>query len=416
MTGTDTAAPDDAVMIPAARTAATLLTASAVGRLPQAMSALAVVQLVVGGGGTYSLAAAATAAFVLAGTLGQPLLGRLVDRTGRPRPVLIGSAVVSAAALLLLAGSVRTAPVVLAAAALAGFMSPPLEPTLRGFWPRLFPEPERLHRAFSADVAVQEVLFIVGPLLTVLAVSTFGAPGAVRLMGLLGLLGTVLFCLHRRPADAWNAARRRRTRGRPSALRIGALRVLVRAQATAGLPIGVLTITATTHADRAGVDAAAGWGLAANAVGALLGAVLVAAFPLRPAPEVMIRRLLLVLAALYLPTAAVGLPTAGWLVCAFVAGLGLPPLLTQVFDVVGRIAPGDVTTEANAWVVSAFSVGIAAGTLLGGVAVEIPASPGTGILVAVVGACALTAAGGLQTRPRRLISEGTTAPRDSGPA
>ncbi|GAA3597086.1 MFS transporter [Kineosporia mesophila] len=385
---------------PATRTATTMLTASAVGRLPQAMSALAVVQLVVGGGGTYSLAAAATSAFVLAGTLGQPVLGRLVDQSGRPRPVLIGSAVLSAGALLLLAGPVETAPAVLAAAALAGFMSPPLEPTLRGFWPRLFPEPDHLHRVYSADAAVQEVLFIVGPLLTVLAVSSFGAPGAVRLMGLLGLLGTVLFCLHRRPAAAWNAARRHRAVRHPSPLRIQALRVLVVAQASAGLPIGVLTITATTHAERAGVAAAAGWGLAANATGALLGALLIAAFPLPWEAEVALRRLLFVLALLYLPTAAVALPTAGWLACAFLSGLGLPPLLTQVFTLVGRTAPGDIATEANAWVVSAFSVGIAAGTLLAGLAVQ--ASPGQGILVAVIGACVLTAAGGGQARPRRL--------------
>lgn len=376
-----------------------MLAASAIGRLPQAMSALAIVQLVVGGGGTYSLAAAATATFVLAGTLGQPVLGRLVDQGGRPRPVLIVSAALSAAALLLLANSVETAPAVLASAAAAGFMSPPLEPTLRGFWPRLFPEPEHLHRAYSADAAVQEVLFIVGPLLTVLAIASVGAQGAVRLMGLLGLLGTVLFCLHRRPSAAWNAPRRHRTVRHPSPLRISALRVLVLAQATAGLPIGVLTITATRHAEHVGIEAAAGWGLAANATGALLGALLIAAFPLRSDAEVMVRRLLLVLALLYLPTAAVDLPTAWWLACAFLAGLSLPPLLTQIFALVGRIAPGDVATEANAWVVSAFSVGIAAGTLLGGIAVE--ASASQGIVAAVMGASVLTAVGGLQARPGR---------------
>jgi len=378
--------------------AATLLATSAVGRMPQAMSALAIVQLVLADGGSYSLAATLTSVFVIASTVGAPVLGRVVDRTGRPKPVLLGSSIASAVSLLWLAGAVANPAAAVAAVVVAGFTSPPLEPTLRGFWPRLFPEPERLHRAYSADAAAQELLFITGPLLTVLAVATFGGPGAVRVMAVLVVAGTAAFCLHRMPSmPSTPQVRAGRTR---SPLRIKALRVLVVAQIGAGLPIGVLTITAAAHAERVGTTAASGWGLAVNATGALVGVLLVARFPLRIAPERAVRILLSLLALLYLPTAMVAWPTPAWLATAFVAGLCLPPLLTQVFALAGTIAPAEVATEANAWGVSAFSVGIAFGTLLAGMAAD---AWGTeGVAAPVVLASVVTALAAVQAGSNRL--------------
>jgi hypothetical protein len=54
-----------------------LLGTSLVGRLPSAMAALAIVQLVRLQGGDYALAGAMTAVYIVAGAVGQPLSTRV---------------------------------------------------------------------------------------------------------------------------------------------------------------------------------------------------------------------------------------------------------------------------------------------------------------------------------------------------
>jgi MFS family permease len=384
---------------PVARSAMALLATSLLGRLPQAMSALALVRIVVDGGGGYAFAGALTGGYVVASTVGTPLLGRLIDRSGRPRAVLLGSAAASSAALLGLALLVSSAPgVAFVCSLVAGFAFPPLEPTLRSLWPRIMAPGRQLARAFSADAAAQEVLFILGPLLAVAAAALLGAVGAVLVMAVAGLVGTALFSRHRLLADRMTAGGRGEPH--PSALRTSAVRTLVVAQIAAGLPIGVLTITAAQYAATVGDQALNGWALAINAGGAFTGALLVARFPIRVAPERVLRILLVLLAALYLPTAAFGLLPSVWLVGAYLAGLCLPPLLTQVFAITASATPEAQLTEANGWAISALSVGIGAGTAVAGALAS--GSGSTGAVVAIVGASVAVVLGAAFTSPSRL--------------
>jgi MFS family permease len=369
-------------------TVTTLLGTALVGRLPQAMSALALVRIVLDSGGDYIGAGALTSTYVVASTVGSPLLSRIIDVTGRTRAVLLGASVVSAAGFV---GVVLTVQVGLWGAALctalAGIAAPPLEPALRGLWPRLARPGPALQRLFAADTAVQEVLFILGPLVTAISGALIGAAGAVGAMAVLTVAGTALFCLHR--VVAVPARRELGAHRAGSALRDGTVRTLVLVLIAAGLPIGVLTITATRFAYEAGNATLAGWALAVNAVGALLGAVGVGRLRVVPDPARALPVLLLALAVLYVPTALLGAPTALWLVFALVSGFSLPPMLTQVFALVARQVPSDVATEANAWVVSSFNVGIGGSTFLA--AALTGAAGGSGLVSAVIGASAVTA-------------------------
>src|SRR6187551_1732156 len=60
-----------------------LLFTSLLGRLPGAMAALAIVQLVRSTDGDFGFAGLVTAVYVVAGAVGQPLLSRLIDRFGQ---------------------------------------------------------------------------------------------------------------------------------------------------------------------------------------------------------------------------------------------------------------------------------------------------------------------------------------------
>ncbi|MBU1588047.1 MAG: hypothetical protein KKH51_08890, partial [Actinobacteria bacterium] len=140
------------------------------------------------------------------------------------------------------------------------------------------------------------------------------------------------------------------------------------------------------------------WAIALNATGALAGALLFARFPPRATAATLIRPLGGLLAAVYLLTAIVALPVWAWLAAALLTGVLLPPYLTQVFTQ----TPGSVlpihAVEANAWVISSFAVGIAAGTLIAGALVALP----QGVTLAVLVTSALGIAAALQASPRAL--------------
>jgi MFS family permease len=383
------------------RHALLLLGTALIGRLPTAMAALAIVQLVRRDGGDFALAGVMTAVYIVAGAAGQPLLSRLVDRRGRTA-VLVASAIVSSLAFVAVATLATAVPVLAAAgAAAAGFFGPPLEPSLRALWPRIVPGGAPLKAAFSLDAGAQEILFIIGPLLTVGGIAAFGATGNVLFAAGLGLVGTLAFAAN--PVSRRVHSDERTDVAGPSPWTVPAFRRVVAFAFAAGLPVGVLTIAATAVEEARGIPGFSGWALALNALGALIGATILALRPLRVDARGAIAACGLLLALCYSPL-AFDLPTPVWLVAAVLAGVMFPPTLAQVFEVVAAVSPRGGLNEANAWLVSAINVGIAAGTLGAG-AISSSLSGGNAqlaLLYAFGGAVVLTAASALLVRPARL--------------
>lgn len=378
-----------------------LLLTSLLGRLPGAMAALAIVQLVQSTSGDFTFAGLITATFVVAGAVGQPLLSRLVDRLGQVA-VLAVSGIVSFLSFTGMALTVEPAPwVAVGLAAAAGISTPPLEPALRALWPRLVTPGRQLKAAYSLDAGAQEIIFIVGPLLTVAGIAVFGPVGNLLLAGGLGLVGALAFVLNPAPRAA-SADRRRDTTARCSVrspIRIPAVARVAALTFGIGFPVGTLTIVATATETARSDTGLAGWILAVNAVGALVGATVVGIRPLGSTPERLLTLCAVLLAVGYLPLAVTGLPTLAYLVAAGVSGLMLPPTLGQVFERIGQLSPPDALTEANGWVVSAMTLGIGGGTLVAG---AIVGADGTSAVTWIVlGASALTVLLALVALPRR---------------
>ena len=361
-----------------------LAAASFVGRLPTAAAALAVLTLLRGQPDGLQRGGTAVGLFGLGLAVGQPLLARWVDRRGQPL-VLIGSGAVSGGAFLLMDLAASSTAAVLSAATIAGLATPPLEPCLRALWPALVPDPERRPAAYALDAALIELVYIVGPLATVAAVAALGARGGVVLCAVTVLGGT-----------AWFATRgpsRQAARSAPSAeagrgvLFSGAYVRLLTMITAAGLPVGALSVVAVDYARARGHDALGGLALSLNAVGALVGAGLAARFPARPGRHRTPRALAL-LAIGYL-TLVPTLPPAGWLAACVVAGVGLPRLLAVCFADAQSLSPPERTTEASAWIITAFGVGAAASAagagLLAGALAATPARVITVVTCAAAG-------------------------------
>ncbi|WP_181397225.1 MFS transporter [Cryobacterium arcticum] len=378
-----------------------LLFTSLLGRLPGAMAALAIVQLVHSTSGDFAFAGLITAVYVVAGAVGQPLLSRLIDRIGQVA-VLAVSGILSFLAFTGMALTLDPAPgAAVALAAAAGIFTPPLEPALRALWPRLVSPGPQLKAAFSLDAGAQEIIFILGPLLTVAGIAVFGPVGNLLFAGGLGLIGALAFILN--PAPQAASRQRRGDVAAHNGIRSPILNPAVARVAAftfgIGVPVGALTIVATAS-EAARADAGlAGWILAVNAVGALIGATVVGIRPLGSTPERLLTLCGILLAVGYLPLAVTALPTWAYVVAAGISGLMLPPTLGQVFERISQLSPPAALTEANGWVVSAMTLGVGAGTLVAGVIVG--ASGTSAVMWIVLLAFALTALLSLIALPSR---------------
>ncbi|MGW5668843.1 MFS transporter, partial [Micromonospora sp. NPDC003776] len=167
-----------------------VLLSSQVGRLPTASGPLA---LLLFARQSLSLATAGllVAAYTAGMALGTPLLARAVDRWRQP-PVLWGAAILSGlgfVAVALTGGHLAGAVV---GAAVAGLGTPPLEACLRTLWPSLLPA-SAVPTAYTLDIAVQEVIFVVGPLVTLLAVTLGGPPAGLVAAAVAQLAGTAAY-------------------------------------------------------------------------------------------------------------------------------------------------------------------------------------------------------------------------------
>jgi predicted MFS family arabinose efflux permease len=353
-----------------------LLASNLVGRIPSAIAALAASLVMREAGISFDVIGVAVGAFALGLAIGGPVLGRIVDRLGQPQVLVIASVVAAAAFVSVDLAGTRWGLIVVAML-VAGFTTPPLEPCLRALWPDLV-EDDQLDAALSLDAAVQEIVFIVGPMLVAVSAALLGPSSAVWLAAGLGVLGAIVFA-RSAPSRGWRPTEAERHWRGP--LDNGGIVLLFGCLFFFGAAIGALTITVVSYAEQESVWGGAGGLLATNAVGALAGAVLYGAVVWRYSYR---RRLLvcsLGMAATYLWLVAV--PGPGLMVVVmFATGFFLAPLLAVSFSMVGRLSKAHYVTEAFAWLVTLFTIGNAVGSPVAGLATESNLSAAAGVAAA----------------------------------
>ncbi|MDX6349482.1 MAG: hypothetical protein QOF84_4272 [Streptomyces sp.] len=348
------------------RHATRLLTGTLIGRLPNATAALGIVLLTRSQGGDFTLAGILSAVYGIANAVGQPLLGRAVDRYGQPR-VMLPAALLSAAGMALFAlTGPDPLPLAYAAMLVAGLFTPPLEGGLRALWPGVLKRADRIHAAYALDAAAQEVMFAVGPLLVTLLVAAFSEAAALLWIAAVGVAGA-LSVVTSPPSRAWRAAPRAADWLGP--LRAPGLVALIGSFFFVGLALGSIAVASVSYADAHGGGMVSSYLLSALGFGALVGGVVYGARHWPGIPERRLRLLMVGLAVCYLPLALVP-GVAAMTILAGLSGLFLAPVLACAFVVVDRHAPTGTVTEAFSWIVTAFGVGAAVGTAAAGPAAQ----------------------------------------------
>src|SRR4051794_30222885 len=248
-----------------------------VGRLPISMAGLGVVLLVQAGTGSYGVAGAVSATYMVANAVCAIVQGRFIDSWGQRR-VLSVLAVAFGAAMALLVLAVEAdwpRAVTYVAAALAGATLPNIGSCVRARWTHVLHGGPGLPTAFALESVVDEMVYMVGPIVVTLLATLVDPLLGVATAAAAGTLGSLAFAAqHRTEPPAHPHDRTEGVRPRmpwrtvlPVAVVCGAL----------GILFGAAEVATVAFADEHGSKGYAGPLLALWALGSLLSGLITGA-------------------------------------------------------------------------------------------------------------------------------------------
>lgn len=353
---------------------ASLLIFAMIARTPMAGVPIAVTFLVAGWTGSYALAGAVVGGLTIGTAIAGPVRGRMVDR-GRADRVMLVSAAVYATGLTVLAflpGSLWWISIPLSL--VTGLFAPPSNQIIRSVWPRILKGPAR-QTIYSVEGAVQEILFIAGPLIAAGMVAVASPRAALLTLAGIAIAGGVAFALSVRaagvaePAPTPNipdAGRRRASllSQRPVLLIIGFFLLLVSG-------IGSVDLAIVAVARESGAAAWAGVLAAVWALGSLAGGLAVGAMTRSPGLRVRAAASavgLMLLVPLMPPI--VDLPLWWLTPFLFLAGLGIAPTMGSCMSLLSELSPDERRGEAFGWLNTAGATGMAAAAPVTGALID----------------------------------------------
>lgn len=347
--------------------AAAFSAAGALSRLPLSMAGLGIVLLVSARTDSYTEAGVMSAVYVLAAAGFAPAQGRLADRFGQPVVLwVIGAVYAIGIALILVAiDAAWDAPWPHVCAALAGLATPQTGSLVRARWAHTVSDRRQLNTAFAIEAVVDEVIFVVGPVLaTFLALHVSDLSG-LSVAAAAAALGCWLLATQRRTAPPLV----RHPVGERPPMGWGVLGCVVAASIGLGVLFGSTEVIVVAFTTEHGNRGAAGIVLAIWASGSLLAGVAVGALPQPADPLRRLRITLVALSLLFAPLSF--LPGIAWLaVGMFLAGVMISPTLIATVNVVELHVPSSRLTEALTWTTTGLAVGVAPGAAVAGWVVD----------------------------------------------
>jgi MFS family permease len=353
-------------------------------RLPMGMFSVSAVVMIAGTRGSYALAGAVTATGLAATAVVAPWTARLVDRYGQARIAVPATLLAALGSLALLLCVRSGAPAwTLFASYAATATTPNLGGMSRARWSHLLKgDHEALHTANSFEQAVDELCFMLGPVLAAFLCGTF-FPEAGTLVGVVLLVtGMLLFTAQR--ATEPPPAERSPTRAEPL-FRAPGMPPLLAVCLAMGVVFGAMEVVTIAFADARGHRAAAGAVLALQAAGSCAAGLLYGAVkPTGPARERYVWCIAAMTALLTLPLLAASLTGSLWMLAGalLLAGMATAPTMVTGMTLVQQRTPHGRLNEGMTLAVTGLLGGIAGGSALGGwLAEHASATAGFGVPV-----------------------------------
>ncbi|MEU9098057.1 MFS transporter [Streptomyces sp. NPDC048361] len=342
--------------------------AGLLGRMPLSMMGIGVVTMISQLTGRYGLAGALSATLAMSAAVIGPQISRLVDRHGQRR-VLRPATLVSVAAVTgLLVCAQRSAPdwTLFLFAAGAGCV-PSVGSMVRARWAEIYRgDAQNLHTAYSWESIVDELCFILGPILSI-GLSTAWFAEAGPLIAACFLVAGVLWLTAQRATEPVPHPHEHHA-GR-SALSSRGLQVLVATFVATGAIFGSVDVVTVAFADERGHKALASLVLAVYALGSCLAGAVFGLLRLRGSASTRWLVGVCAMAVSMIPLQLAGnLPFLA--VTLFVAGLFIAPTMVTTMALVEQHVPRSKLTEGMTWTSTGLAVGVALGSSAAGWVVD----------------------------------------------
>lgn len=366
-------------------------TSGAVARLPISMVSLGIVLLVSSRTGSYGLAGAVSASYLIANAVFAVPQGRMTDRLGQGR-VLPWASLVFATALALMMWAVESrwstpAPHVLAA--VAGAAMPQVGSCVRARWSQLVPDKRALQTAFAFEAVVDETVFLLGPMLVTLLATIVHPLAGLATALVAGLTGTLVLAGQRGTEPPVHKSSGRHLPATPMGWAV--LAPLVVASFGMGALFGGVEVSTVALSEELGAKVAAGPLLGVFALGSLLSGVITGVVSWKATNATRFRWGILALALSMTPLPFVH-NLALMAVVLFAAGFAISPTLIAAVARVEETVPSNRLTEGIATLTTGLVAGIAPSAALAGIVVDRSGASTSYWVAAVAGLLAALAA------------------------
>jgi MFS family permease len=338
---------------------ARIIAAQLAARFPNGMLSLAYLLHIERIHHSYGAAGLVLAALCIGQAIAGPLTSRWMGAWGMRR-VLTLTAATCATSMVTIAVFELPVPAYMVIAFFGGLSTPPIQSAVRTIYPKLVNE-RQLTALFSLDASAQEIIWVVGPVITTFV--------AVQISTTLAILLAVVFLVG---GGAWFILSPEvgRVRIPRSTRKLGAVlrkRAVLLSTITGFLLVGAWAATeaavVATFGDR---GPQAGVILALCSIGSLIGGLSLGHLPV--SPWSLARRMLVVFVGLALALASLEF---WWIALALViAGVGIAPALAVMFAIVSSTVKFSETAEAYGWIGTGQLIGAALGSAVAGFVID----------------------------------------------
>jgi len=348
------------------RGVARIMAAQLVARFPNGMLSLAFLLHIQHIAGSYFAAGLVLAATSLGQAIAGPLTSRWMGVWGMRR-VLVLTMIVCATAV----GTIALAPALpiglyMAIGFISGLSTPPIQPAVRTIYPKMV-NSRQLTPLFSLDASAQEVIWVVGPVITTFLAIQVSTVLAI-LVALVFLIGGGIWFISSPEVGRVRIPRSKRNLGavlKKPAVLLATTTGFLLVGACAAVEAGVVSAFGKSGSQ-------AGIVLGLFAVGSLIGGLALGHIPI--GPWALARRLFAIFVGMSLAAASLNF---WWLaVTLFIAGIGIAPALAVMFAIVSSSVRFSETAEAYGWVGTGQLIGAAIGSAVAGFLIDRFNAPG----------------------------------------
>lgn len=356
----------------------------ALARFPMAMVSLGIILMIETLYDSYALGGAVSAAYVIAQAICSPQIAKLVDRKGQAlvmRPMIV-IASLSLTGLVLSAINLQPTWTLYVFAILTGASVGSVGAMVRTRWSHAVKDPKELHTAFSLESAIDELIFVIGPIAaTMLATTVFSWAGlAVPIV--LMIIGGFWFLAQKdteppviKPIPGEKI---------PTVLRNPAVLVIIGVFICTGVIFGAADVATVAFAEEQGDKAYSGPVLAVFALGSCISGL---AYGARQWGSALWKRFIFGIVALGILVCLFFAATNLWMLglAMFLAGFAISPTLINGNNMIQLVVSPRQLTEGLTWVGTGLGAGVALGSSVAGSRIDAMGAHQGFLIVVVAG-------------------------------